>query len=160
MLRTSITLLFILNAVAALWAFGPWASRAWPIPGQSPAEPERLATQVQPERIRLARMPVTETVVPVVVPASAGASAPFGAASGVPAAGGLPAAGSVPAAGGAPAAAAAPAASGVPAAPQVPVARPPAALSPPAVKRPAETAAIDPPQGGNAQEQPRKPPEP
>lgn len=87
MTRGLVTSLLVLNAALAAVAFGPGLDALWPLPGQAPREPERLALQVRPESILVAgRQP---SVAPPAVPSSAvepsgGASAAATAASAAP----------------------------------------------------------------------------
>jgi hypothetical protein len=52
MLRVLLALLVLANVLFFFWARG-WLGAAWPPPGQSQREPERLAAQVRPERLVL-----------------------------------------------------------------------------------------------------------
>lgn len=54
--RSLISLLLLAHVPVMFWAFAPPqnADALWPIPGQTPREPDRVALQVRPEAIALA----------------------------------------------------------------------------------------------------------
>ncbi len=75
MLRTLLIVLLLANALFFGWARG-WLGSAWPPPGDSQREPERMAAQVRPERFVLlgpdaARAPAQPRPAPAPVAAPA-----------------------------------------------------------------------------------------
>jgi len=137
MKRSLIPLLLLAHVPVLFWAFAPPqnADALWPIPGQTPREPDRVALQVRPEAIAL-----VDAHTPSAGPAPATAPAP------------------APAAEPAPAAAAAPSAPAAPAAPPV-APRPPAALSSPPAAAPT-LPAVQAVQNPGRQQEAEQPPKP
>ncbi|MFN5724656.1 MAG: hypothetical protein ACK47O_12705, partial [Betaproteobacteria bacterium] len=138
MKRSLIPLLLLAHVPVLFWAFAPPqnADALWPIPGQTPREPDRVALQVRPEAIALVDAH-TPSAGPAPAPAPTTAPAP------------------APAAEPAPAAAAAPSA---PAAPAV-APRPPAALSSPPAAAPT-LPAVQAVQNPGRQQEAEQPPKP
>ncbi len=132
MKRSLIPLLLLAHVPVLFWAFAPPqnADALWPIPGQTPREPDRVALQVRPEAIALVD-------------------------AHTPSAGPAPATAPAPAAEPAPAAAAAPSA---PAAAAV-APRPPAALSSPPAAAPT-LPAVQAVQNPGRQQEAEQPPKP
>lgn len=84
MLRVLLIVLLLANALFFGWARG-WFGAAWPPPGDSQREPERMASQLRPERFVLlgpdaARAPPQARAAPA--PATAPASGASGASAG------------------------------------------------------------------------------
>ncbi len=84
MLRTVLVVLLLVNALFFGWTRG-WFGAAWPPPGESQREPERIAAQVRPDRMVLlnadaARAALRAPPAPATAAVEAGASASTAAA--------------------------------------------------------------------------------
>ena len=83
MKRRLITLLLLAHVPVLFWAFAPApkVDALWPVPGQTPREPERVALQVRPEAIVLVGAPAPQAAAAPAsgAPQDAGASAPAAA---------------------------------------------------------------------------------
>ncbi len=91
MLRALVVVLLVLNLLFFGWARG-WLGAAWPPPGESQREPERVAAQVRPERMLLLSPEAARAALPP-PRASAPLAAPPGVLPGVLPAASAPAAG-------------------------------------------------------------------
>ncbi len=91
MLRTLLIVLLLANALFFGWASG-WFGTAWPPPGHSQREPDRITAQVRPERFVLLAPDAARTgaKAPRPVGTAAPTAAPAGTASGSTAAGESP----------------------------------------------------------------------
>ncbi len=81
MLRTLLVVLLLANALFFGWARG-WFGAAWPPPGHSEREPERLAAQVRPERFVLLGHDAARAAAATPRPAAAAPGAGSGTATG------------------------------------------------------------------------------
>lgn len=88
MKRSLITLLLLAHVPVVFWAFAPAhkTDALWPIPGQTPRDPERVALQVRPEAIALVAesAPVPAPGVAVEAAPAPAASSPVGSAASLP----------------------------------------------------------------------------